>query len=274
MNRTSRGAGPPIRISATGTITNPWHSLPPRVFQVTDGIEREKESWKITQPCRVDLNEHCLSLFFQNDEIDFVFFGDSDAPRYLVDPLRHFLCYCTFINYNLIGFVARDFDPKAFQLADIISFKTAHSAINVPASSLTDYLRCMDETLYYAIAFYLIGCKNPMYFLVEYYKAVEAIENRLGGERPCMDTLAPYGLDKDGYKKFKKTCNDTRQAPVAIGRHAPMPNAPLYTMDLQNLFSEPRSREIFEVSTRACRQVIDGYMAFSQGKKSLPINPL
>ncbi|GEM_PF-6185685 len=73
---------------------------------------------------------------------------------------------------------------------------------------------------------------------------------------------APYGVEKGALKAFKQVCNDMLRAPVDIGRHAPAPNAPLYSVDLRNLLSEPRSRALFETSTRVCRQVIDGYMGF------------
>jgi len=36
-----------------------------------------------------------------------------------------------------------------------------------------DFIRVLNPTLYYAMAFYLVGCENRRYFLVEFYKAVE-----------------------------------------------------------------------------------------------------
>lgn len=121
-------------------------------------------------------------------------------------------------------------------------------------------MRVLNEPLHYAIAFYLIGCENLRYFLVEYYKAVEAIENELGGERRCLDILSPHGVDRATVKEFKAMCNDVRQAPLDIGRHAPARNAPLYSVDLRNLLGHPPSRGLFERATVACRQVIDGYL--------------
>ncbi|GEM_PF-6184332 len=200
MEGASFGAGPPIRIQATGTITNPWHSLPPRIVMMGYPSKREEsESWNITPRCRIDLNDHSVRLLFQKDEMVFVFVGDSDASRYLVNPIQYFLCYRTFINYNLMGFVARDFDPEAFEATETVPFKTAEATVEVPATSVVDYLRFLDNTLYYALAFYLIGCENPRYFLVEYYKAVEVIENGLGGERRCLDALAPLTASRRGH---------------------------------------------------------------------------
>jgi hypothetical protein len=148
-------------------------------------------------------------------------------------------------------------------VAHTVDFRSAESTTSVSVSAFIDFLRTLNDTLHYALAFYLIGCENTRYFLVEYYKAVEVIENTLGGERSCIDLLGPFGVDKATLKTFRGECNDMLRAPVDIGRHAPAPTAPLYAVDLRNLLSEPRSRSLFETSTRACRQVIDGYMEFS-----------
>ena len=207
------------------------------------------------------MDEYGVRLFFQKDEVVFVFVGGSGAPRHLVTPLEYFLCYRTFINYNLI-WPALPFDPTSFPLAETVDFKTAEATVSVSMRAMTDFVRSLNDTLHYALAFYLIGCENTRYFLVEYYKAVEKIENTLGGERRVIELLSPFGVDKATLKTFKRECNDMLRAPVDIGRHAPAPGAPLYAVDLRHLLSEPRSRALFESSTRACRQVIDAYMMF------------
>jgi hypothetical protein len=108
----------------------------------------------------------------------------------------------------------------------------------------------------------LIGCDNPRYFLIEFYKAVEVVTKVFGGEDEFLKSLKPYGVAKSKFKKFGKVCNDMRLAPLNIGRHAPMPGAPLYSVDLRNLLVDPRSRDACESSTVFCRHVIDAYIAF------------
>ena len=225
-------------------------------------------------------------LFFQNDEIVFVFTGDSLAPRYLVNPIRYFLTYQTFINYNLIGPATHLLDNSAFDEVDRIRFKVErivrveterqkrdraikrfyHTGkdewLEIAVGSIAQYLRILNPTLYYALAFYLIGCDNPRYFLIEFYKAVEVIRLVFGSENEFLNSLRPHGVEKRKFKEFGKVCDDMRLAPLDIGRHAPMPGAPLYSVDLRNLLVEPRSREVLESSTVLCRQVIDAYMAF------------
>lgn len=142
-------------------------------------------------------------------------------------------------------------------------YHTSHDEwLQIASIDISNYLRVLNRTLYYALAYYLIGCDNPRYFLVEFYKAVEVIQNVFHGEKECLKALQPFGTTENDFKKFKKVCNDTRQAPLDIGRHAPEPGAQLYSVDLRNLLITPRPQQIFESSTLLCRQVIDSYIAF------------
>jgi hypothetical protein len=50
---------------------------------------RNDDSWDISPRCRIDLDEYGLRLFFQKNEVVFVFLGDTEAPRYLVTPLEY-----------------------------------------------------------------------------------------------------------------------------------------------------------------------------------------
>jgi hypothetical protein len=278
---------PPISAKATGVIMNPWYELSDRVTLISTGsASTSDEQLQITPSCRVDLEERNLTLMFHNDAVIFVFTGTSLAPRHLVNPIRYFLTYQTFINYNLISPVVVPLDIHTFDEVDRIQFKVEritrveterqegdklikgfyHTGIEdqleITAESIGQYLRVLNPTLYYSIAFYLIGCENPRYFLIEFYKAVEAIRNVFGTENGFLTSLRPYGVTKPKFKDFTKVCNDIRLAPLDIGRHAPMPDAPLYAVDLKNLLIETRSRDVFESSTIFCRQVIDAYVAF------------
>jgi hypothetical protein len=282
-----RGGGPPISIKATGTILNPWYQLPAHVTVFDPDLPNAPdEPLEIASPCRVELEAHDIRLFFQNDEIVFVFTGNSLAPQHLVNPIRYFLTYQTFINYNSIGRATNPRDASTFDEVDYIRFKVErilrvetewlegdkvikgfyHTGrdewLEIAADSIAQYLRVLNSTLYNALAFYLIGCDNPRYFLIEFYKAVEVVMRVFGGEGEFLKSLEPHGVTKSMFKKFREVCNDTRKAPLDIGRHAPMPGAPLYSVDLRNLLVDLRSLEVVESSTVFCRQVIDAYMAF------------
>ena len=214
----------------------------------------------------------------------FFFTGDTTAPRYLINPIQYFVTYRTFINYNAIGFAGTRPASGTLSEPDIVRFKVerivrveaddaagagklihdegGETWLELATASFAEYLRVLNPTLYYALAFYLIGCENPRYFLVEFYKSVEVITNAFGGQEALLDALKPHGVRRAEFKDFGKVSNDMRLAPLDIGRHAPMPGAPLYGVDLRNLLVEPRSRDVLESSTVFCRQVIDAYIAF------------
>lgn len=275
---TAQAGGPPIRAQATGVILNPWYDLP-----IVIRSDRDTRP-EITSPTLVDLSAHGLELLFERDEMAFFFTSETPAARYLINPIRYFVTYRTFINYNAIGFAGKRPDPDTVPEADRVRFrlqeivrverdnpsgegKLIHhegrdKALEVSVASLVEYLRILNPTLYYAITFYLIGCENHRYFLVEFYKAIEVIRNAFGAEDTFLEALKPHGVARSAYKEFGKVSNDMRLAPLDIGRHAPMPGAPIYAVDLRNIMVEPRSREVLESSTVLCRQVIDGYIAF------------
>jgi hypothetical protein len=280
------GGYPPVSAKATGVVLNPWYEFPSHVTQTSaDSPSAPDDQHQITPSCRIDLEEQNLRLLFHNDAVVFVFTGAALEPRQLVNPIRYFLTYQTFINYNLISPVTIPLDTNMFDKVDHIPFKVeritrveierqhgdeivkgfyhtgTEEQIEITADSIAQYLRIINPTIYYSIAFYLIGCENPRYFLIEFYKAVEAIKNGFGSENSFLASLRPYGVTKQGLKDFTKVCNDMRLAPLDIGRHAPMPNAPLYSVELRNLLVETRSRDVFESSTMFCRQVINAYTA-------------
>jgi hypothetical protein len=210
--------------------------------------------------------------------------NDSEAPRYLTNPILYFLAYRTYVNYNMIGVPSQALLEENYQEVAVVRFnlkrrvavearkegdqilKGLHhvgqdACIEVGVTELVEHLRVLDDALYYALAYYLIGCENLRFLLVEFYKAVEAIKNAFRSEVDFLSALRPHGVTRSAFRAFGRTCNDTRGAPLDIGRHAPMPGAPLFSVDLRNVLVEPRSREVLETATQFCRQVIDGYLA-------------
>jgi hypothetical protein len=136
--------------------------------------------------------------------------------------------------------------------------------IVVTKDQIVEFLHVLDATLYNAIAYYLIGCQFHRYFLVEYFKAAESIENELGSEAKLISTLMPYGVSATKYKMFKRLCNNH---PVDISRHAPKKGVPFYAVDIRNLLGAPESRELFASAVLSCRAVIDAYHLYLKGKK-------
>ena len=284
-------AGMPLSIRATGTILNPWYELPACVTVFDpENPSAPNDQPEITPPCRVDLSKHGVKLFFRGREVVFVFEGDSLAPRYLVNPIRDFLAYRTFVNYNLVGPLSKPITEESFEEGVAVRFKLERVVsvdaeekpgdevvksfyhegneewIGVSTDDFNRYLSVLNQTLYYAIALYLTGCDNPRYFLVEFYKAVEVIRKDLGGEGHgsadrFIKALGQCGVTREDYRNFKYICDDDSREPLDIGRHAPKPDVPLYAVDIRNLLVDPRTSDIFRSATSFCRQVIDGYMS-------------
>jgi hypothetical protein len=140
----------------------------------------------------------------------------------------------------------------------LLHHESKGETIHISQRELVDFLSVLNPALYYALGFYLRGCENPSYVLVEYYKAVEAIRHVFGGEGPFLDALKPFGVVRDEYKTFARNSNDVETEPLDIGRHAPKPDAELYAVDLRNMLVQPRSRDVIEQATTLCRAVVDG----------------
>jgi hypothetical protein len=88
------------------------------------------------------------------------------------------------------------------------------------------------------------------------------IKNYFSCQKIFINSLRPFGFDNTAYTKFRELCNDKIKAPLDIGRHAPMPEAKLFSFDVRHLLLKPFSYEIFKFSTIFCRQVIDGYIEY------------
>ncbi len=199
-------------------------------------------------------------MYGQDDEIVFAFTDPSPSPQFKVNPINYFLTYVSFIDWNIIwplrsNVVESDYAVTGSMSFTVLKDESQHEIV-VTKDQVVEFLNLLNPTLYNAMAFYLIGCQFPRYFLIEYFKAAETIENELGGERNLISTLEPYGVTSTQYKKFKRLCNEHQ---MEISRHAPEKGVPFYAVDIRNLLGEPTSKKIFESATLSCRSVIDAY---------------
>ncbi len=242
----------------------------------------------VVQPCKLTLPHLGAAIVFGGDAIT-LFADDAKMPKngYLLDHLVNFLIYSSRVDYceycnwladetlegkeevrhrivfNLerdmltsegtskgIGKVAGRFvclDIEAFQLeVDRGPFDLFHDM--------------MDMHLAYAIAFFLAGCANTTYFLVEFYKSTESIRHAFPDEKSMLSSLAPYGLTRKSYKAFAQAANDTMQ-PIAFGRHAPKGKR-VFGIDIRSL-SRPTTFQgrLFREAMQTNRDCIDAYIA-------------
>jgi hypothetical protein len=225
------------------------------------------------------LSQYGVTLGFDDDSL-WVANDDRHVGRDL-SSVVNYVSYKTFICYNILMPLgepeyppdAADASQVVFHLAKIVEkqeringkIATWHEdepcELILTKQDVADYLRAIDLALTYAIYYYLMGCNTSTYFLVEFYKCLEVIEEQLGGEKGLLKNLAWFGLDPGLHKTVKRLANDQKK-PLSIGRHAPYPGVPMIPVDTKWLFDDPRGRKTFEAGEEACRSVIECYIKY------------
>ena len=143
------------------------------------------------------------------------------------------------MNYNLYGFpdsdVAKLYDevPEteiiAFNLErhvlqqhregdiDLEHYVPESTTLEIPRDMFDPFPKLLSNTLGLAVTYFLLGCENPRYFLVEFYKAVEVIKKEFGTEKAMTGSLNLYGFTKKSYQKLRKYANDDRKPLSIVG---------------------------------------------------------
>jgi hypothetical protein len=247
------------------------------------------EKATIVKPCKLTLPHLGAAIVFNDDAI--TLFADDvkmATNGYLLDHLAHFLIYSSRVNYcGYCNWLADETLEGKEEVGRTITFNlardmSAHEGASKGIGEVAGRFVCldieafqlevsrepfdlfhdiMDMHLAYAIAFFLAGCANPAYFLVEFYKSTESIRHAFGAERSMLSTLGAYGLAKKPYKAFTQAANDTMQ-PIAFGRHAPE-GRNVFGIDIRSL-SHPETLQgrMFREAMQTNRACIDAYIAF------------
>jgi hypothetical protein len=208
--------------------------------------------------------------------------------RFPYYPLWYFIKYRSRLNYNVVTPERLALDPASLSASTTVTFtlrrlvevtreeaiagetrrfwhhETEAHEISIEVRELEGLLQLCTPQLYFAIAYYLIGCEHPRYFLIEFFKAVEVIENAFGGESGAIDALREWGVARADLKKLKRYASE-QQRPFDIGRHAPR-GEDLRVIDVRRLLDEPLSRTVFRESVAATRQAIDAYFAYLRAR--------
>jgi hypothetical protein len=256
-------------IKASGAILDPEIELPSIAFGDDPPV--------VAQDTR-------LNLF--GGQVVLLFIGSKFIPLTIPEPqdkfpyysLWYFIKYRSRVNYNIVIPERLDLDPAAVPPSDGVTFavrksrpptsdksgfghyETEAHEISITAREVEDLVRLCTPQLYLSIAYYLIGCENTRYFLIEFFKALEVIENAFGGEAAAIDALRQHGVRAADFKRLKRMAND-EQHPFDIGRHAPA-GIDLRVIDVRRLLQDPLSREVFADAVAATRQAIDAYFSY------------
>lgn len=267
-------------VQASGSILDPEFVL--------ESTHWPSEPRVVECDTRLDLFGGQVVLFFSGARL--VPFLPEPHESFPYHPLINFLVYRSRVNYNIIHpermteFPSVEPSQKVtFALSRFVQIKreetrqgrvehywhyeTVPAPITVAAEEFEDLLSLCTFELYLALTYYLIGCENPRYFLVEFYKALESIEVAFGGEAKATEALKPYGLEKAHFKGLKNLANDRQRRTFNVGRHAPKPGTDFRTLDLRRLLEEPESRKVFAESVAATRETIDAYFGFIRARR-------
>lgn len=275
-----RELDPLVMWKASGTITDP--EIVSTVIWST-GVPFDSPKF-VPSPTRIDLFDGRYVLLFIDDQL-VVFHSPEDVDAFHSYSLLYFLSYRSRVRYNMIVPPGKIEFPKTLsptqeivfsvekltlkereetlfgELHRIQSQEVEPFTITVLKSGIERHLRKATKELHLAITYFLIGCENLQYFLIEFYKAIETIKLSFGSELDLLKALKPYGLSRMDYEVVKKYANDQRE-PLSIGRHAPQPGTDIRVIDTRQLLTEPLSKKVWTESVCATRRVIDAYSAY------------
>jgi hypothetical protein len=265
-----------IAWKADQIILNSVFELPPdRTIISYPPLEANYKS-RIAPRSKMSLMNGDLTLIFDDNK---VCFREPDRWGIYVQAVVYYLAYRTFLNYNCLMF--EEESPQNTPEADEVVFKlyryvTKHVERNgekIPymdtepceivlnKKDIENYLKILDQTVWYAICYYLLGCQTQRYFLVEFYKCLEVIKNHFVKEKKMTEVLKPHGFLEDVYKQVKKLAND-RMKPLSIARHAPPKGIPVQNIDTKWFFNDPMGRKVFDAGEKACRNIVEAYIKF------------
>ena len=238
----------------------------------------------VLSPTRIDLFGGRYVLLLKDDEL-VLFLDSEDVDSFPYYVLLYFLCYHSRVNYNIVSSPRGVQFPEDLEAAEEITFSMSklvliereettfgktHKiqyyesepfSIRVSKSNIERHLEKTTDELHLATTYFLIGCENLRYFLIEFYKAVEIIKMSFGTEAKLIEALKAYGFSSSDYKTLGRYANGQRE-PLNIGRHAPVPGSSIRHIDIRNLLSEPFSKEVWTNSSRITRLAIDAYGAY------------
>lgn len=244
-------------------------SLPPK------GEDNANKS-KIAERSKMTLFDGEIAIIFDDNKVSVRQYGDRQRDDRAV---VYYLIYKTYLYYNCLipENESTEFTPEvntvSFKLhryitkhvkenGETISYiDTEPCEIVLNKNDITNYLMVIDETIWNAICYYLLGCDTQRYFLVEFYKCLEVIKTHFGNEKKMSDALKPHGFLRQVYKEAKKLANN-RMRPISIARHAPLKGTTVQIIETKWLFSDPTGKKAFETGEKACRNIIDSYLQF------------
>jgi hypothetical protein len=262
---------------ADRVILNSVFDFPPDRTIITFPPQDVVHKSKITARSKMTFFDGELTITFDDNKVSISQYCQRQWDETVI---VYYLIYKTFIYYNCLmpireesTEVIPEVDRVVFQLHRYVTKYIEEDGNNIPyvdtepcelvlnKKDIADYLMFIDQTIRYAICYYLLGCNTQQYFLIEFYKCLEVIKNHFGTKEKMVAALKPYGFIEKVYKESNRLAND-QMKPLSIARHAPREGISVQSINMKWLFSDPVGRKAFETGEEACRNTIDAYLKF------------
>ncbi len=281
---------PTVTIIARTTIFNGEYELPVEERYISDGTSSNNwENRMVVEPCKVTMDKLRAAVLFAKNSIT-PFVEDEKALREgkydWLNHLENFIIYKSRVKYH--GYM-NQFSPEVasfdacpevdravtfnvFRLTGEQGIKRLEDntrvalgmepyRLEVDRTFFDEFDKLIDRSLEMSLIHFLDASENPKYFLHEYYKCMEGIENSFGGEKPMLNALQPYGFTNKMLNELNRTANNPRQ-PLSFARHATAPGANVIGITDRALYSESWQRQLFIDATKICRAGIDAYVSY------------
>jgi hypothetical protein len=185
----------------------------------------------VLSPTRIDLFEGRYVLLFKDDEF-VIFLSPEDIDVFPYNVLNDYISYHSRVRYNitsvsfriefldnlvpaekitfaLVKLVLIEREETIFGHVHILQhYESEPFSIHILKSDIEQYIKRATHELHVATRYFLIGCENLQYFLIEFYKALETIREAFGSEAEFLKELGPHGLKKSDYKTVTRYAND------------------------------------------------------------------
>lgn len=266
---------------ASRTILNSAFELPPDRMTITYPPKKVDHKSRIAARTKMSFFDGDITITFDDNT---VFLRQSEKRQWNELAVVYYLIYKTFLCYNCLSPVnerediAPEVNKVVFKLCRYIKRQVGTEGyvwdkepcnLVLNKKDIEDGLMVIDQTVLYAICYYLLGCDTQQYFLIEFYKCLEVIKNHFGNEKKMISALRSHGFLEAVYKEAKKLAND-QMNPLSISRHAPLKGISVRSINTKWLFSDPIGRKVFEIGERACRNTIDAYLKFCMSNPGTP----
>lgn len=274
-----------ITWQASGTTRNPDVHFPPSRCVHTTAETDSRPEPPVAKLARMSLPDIGLGLLFDDDKLTYLVPAAAQITKdlwSLTEAFTRFIMFKTLMNYNIVWppdpneanrwNEAPQSESVSFTLCRAVKkpFEDEQSKGWYPdfephqtvftRKDMETYASVVNYELALAICYYLRGCDNAEYCLVEWYKALEVVRHYFGGEQKTKKALSPYGFDIAAFKKMTRYANDGRK-PLSIGRHAPRKGAPLIQLDMRRM-EHPMAEQVFGDAWGICRHVVEVFVSY------------